>query len=277
MARTAAKTSLVQGPQSPGRGDHLAKRFGRIAPSLAVVLGLIVTWEAYARVSGISPLILPSPSRILSALIDFRDQAIANTIPTLSETLVGYGVSVVGATGAAIAMDQSPLVRRAVYPLLVGSQTIPIIAIAPLLVIWFGFGLLPKVLVIVLVTFFPITVALLDGFASTDGEATDLMRTMGATRRQVFTKLRWPAALPSFFTGLRISVTYAVVAAIFAEYVGAFEGLGIWMQISRNAFRADLVFVAILIATVLSIALFVGISWLETLAIPWYRASRRRS
>ena len=196
----------------------------RIAPPVLVVLALIAAWEAYARISGISPLILPSPSRILSALIDFREQALANTIPTVSETLVGYGVSVVGATAAAIVMDQSPLVRRAVYPLLVGSQTIPIIAVAPLLVIWFGFGLLPKVLVIVLVTFFPITVALLDGFASTDGQATDLLRTMGATRRQVFTKLRWPAALPSLFTGLRISVTYAVVAAIFAEYVGRLRG-----------------------------------------------------
>ncbi len=153
----------------------------------------------------------------------------------------------------------------------------PIIAIAPLIVIWFGFGLLPKVLVIVLVTFFPITVSLLDGFAGIDPEAIDLLRTMGATRRQVFTNLRWPAALPSFFTGLRIAVTYAVVAAIFGEYVGSFEGLGIWMQISRNAFRADLVFVAILIAAVLSITLFLGVSLLERLAIPWYRASRRRS
>ena len=272
-------TTRERGPAADARGQdgHLGQWLVRIAPPVLVVLALLGAWEAYVRISGISPLILPSPSRILSALIDFRDQAVANTIPTVSETLVGYGVSVVGATAAAIVMDQSPLVRRAVYPLLVGSQTIPIIAVAPLLVIWFGFGLLPKVLVIVLVTFFPITVALLDGFASTDGQATDLLRTMGATRRQVFTKLRWPAALPSLFTGLRISVTYAVVAAIFAEYVGAFEGLGIWMQISRNAFRADLVFVAILIATVLSIALFLAVSWLETLTIPWYRASRHRS
>jgi ABC-type nitrate/sulfonate/bicarbonate transport system permease component len=138
------------------------------------------------------------------------------------------------------------------------------------MIIWFGFGLLPKVLVIVLVTFFPIVVALLDGFASTEPEATDLLRTMGATDRQVFLKVRLPTALPSFFTGLRISITYAVIGAVFGEYVGAYEGLGIWMQLSKNAFRTDLVFVAILITAALSIGLFVAVGLLERLVIPWY-------
>jgi len=241
-----------------------------------VIAALVFAWELYVRYSGISPLILPSPSRILAALIDFREDALRHTVPTLVETLTGFSISVAGAVLVAVAMDQLPTVRRALYPLLVGSQTVPIIAIAPLMVIWFGFGLLPKVLVIVLVTFFPITVSLLDGFAGIQGEAVDLMRTFGASRTQVFTKLRFPAALPSFFTGLRISVTYAVLAAIFGEFVGAFEGLGIWMQVSRNAFRTDLVFVAIIIAALLSMTLFFAVSVLERLAIPWYRASRRR-
>jgi ABC-type nitrate/sulfonate/bicarbonate transport system permease component len=243
---------------------------------VVVVAVLLAVWEGYVRLSGVSPIVLPSPTRILGAMLEFRDVAIGHAVPTVAETLIGFVVTVVAAVAAAIAMDQVRWLRRAFYPLLVGSQTIPIVAIAPLLVLWFGFGLLPKVLVIVLVTFFPITVALLDGFASTEGEAMDLLATMGASRGQVFRKLRWPAALPAFFTGLRISATYAVVAAIFGEYVGAFQGLGIWMQISRNAFRADLVFVAILIASGLSIALFVAVSWLEAAAIPWHRASRRR-
>lgn len=255
----------------PDRG-----RIGRVAPPLIVVGLLLIAWEAYVRLSGVSPIVLPSPTRILGALLDFRDVAIGHTIPTVAETAIGFSVSAAAAVLAAIAMDQVAWLRRSLYPLLVGSQTIPIVAIAPLLVLWFGFGLLPKVIVIVLVTFFPITVSLLDGFASTAGEAADLLATMGASRGQVFRKLRWPAALPALFTGLRIAATYAVVAAIFGEYVGAFQGLGIWMQISRNAFRADLVFVAILIASVLSILLFAVVSWLETIAIPWYRASRRR-
>ena len=259
----------AKAPDEPGR-------LPRAVPPILVGLVILVTWELYVRLMGVSPIVLPSPTRILGALLDFRDLALRHTIPTVTETLVGFGVSVLAATAAAVAMDQVGWLRRAFYPLLVGSQTIPIVAVAPLLVLWFGFGLLPKILVIVLVTFFPITVALLDGFAATEGEATDLLATMGASHGQVFRKLRWPAALPSFFTGLRISATYAVVAAIFGEYVGAFDGLGIWMQISRNAFRADLVFVAILIASVLSITLFTLVSWVESAAIPWHRAARRR-
>ena len=263
---------MFEGAERKGSGGRLA----RAAPPVVVVVLLLTAWEGYVRLTGVSPIVLPSPTRILGALMDFRDLALGHTIPTVQETLVGFSASVLAAVAAAIAMDQVGWLRRALYPLLVGSQAIPIVAIAPLLVLWFGFGLFSKALVIVLVTFFPITVALLDGFASTTREATDLMATMGASRGQVFRKLRWPTALPSLFTGLRISATYAVVAAIFGEYVGAYEGLGIWMQISRNAFRADLVFVAILIASVLSMMLFVAVSRLEALVIPWHRASRRR-
>ena len=151
-------------------------RLGGVAPPVLVVLALLAGWEAYVGVAGVSPFVLPAPSRILTALFDFRQQAIGHTIPTLIETAAGFAVSVVAAVGVAIAMDQVGPLRRALYPLLVASQTIPIIALAPLLVLWFGFGLLPKILVIVLVTFFPITVALLDGFASVEGEASELLR-----------------------------------------------------------------------------------------------------
>ena len=259
----------------PPAGDERPPLIRRIAPALAIVGALLVAWELYVRWSGIDPIVLPSPSRILGALVEYRGLAIGHTLPTLWETLVGFAISVAAAISVAVVMDQLAPVRRALYPLLVASQTIPILAIAPLMIIWFGFGLLPKVLVIVLVTFFPIVVALLDGFASTDPDALDLLRTMGATDRQVFWKVRLPTALPFFFTGLRISITYAVIGAIFGEYVGAYEGLGIWMQLSKNAFRTDLVFVAILITAVLSIGLFLAVGLLERLVIPWYRESRR--
>ena len=248
----------------------------RFGPPVAVLVALVVLWEVYVDWSGIDPIVLPSPSRIVGAFLDYPDLAVANTVPTLVETLVGFGVSVAAAVAVAVVMDQLAPVRRALYPLLVASQTVPILAVAPLMIIWFGFGLLPKVIVIVLVTFFPIVVALLDGFASTDPDAVDLLRTMGANDRQIFRKVRLPTALPSFFTGLRISITYAVIGAVFAEYVGAFEGLGIWMQLSKNAYRTDLVFVAILITGALSIALFALVGVLERLLIPWYRESRSR-
>jgi ABC-type nitrate/sulfonate/bicarbonate transport system permease component len=211
---------------------------------------------------------------VLESLWLFREDALRHAVPTIVETLAGFAVSIAAAVGAAIAMDRLPVLRRALAPLMIGSQTIPIVAIAPLIVVWFGFGFAPKILVVVLVTFFPITVALLDGFASTPAEATELMRSFGASSSQTFQKLRWPTGLPALFTGLRISATYAVIAAVIAEYVGATEGLGIWMVLSQRSFRTDLVFGAILLTAVLSVALFALVVAVERAVIPWYRASR---
>ena len=246
----------------------------RWAPPLLVSGAVLLVWEAYCRVAAVSPVVLPAPSRIMEQLWLFRGDAVRHTLPTLAETAVGLALSLVVSVAAAVLMDRFELVRRALQPLLVASQTVPVVAIAPLLVLWFGFGLAPKVLIVVLVTFFPVTIALLDGFGAATGEATDLLRSIGASRSQLFRNLRWPAALPSLFTGLRIAATYGVIGAVFGEYVGAYEGLGIWMQLSQNAFRTDLVFAAILLAAVLSVALFALVVALERLLIPWYSASR---
>jgi len=175
---------------------------------------------------------------------------------------------------AAAFMDRFATVRRAVEPLLIATQTIPVVAIAPLLVLWFGFDLAPKVAIVVLVTFFPVTVALLDGLAAAGADATELLRSFGAGRWRIFALLRWPSALPSLFTGLRLAVTYGVIGAVFGEYVGAYEGLGIWMQTSQKAFRTDLVFAAVLLTAAVSICLFGLVVLIERLTIPWYRASR---
>ncbi len=246
----------------------------RIGPAVGLVALLVVTWELGCRLLSVDPLTLPTPSRILTALWDNREVAAGHAATTLGETIVGFGVSVVFAVLTALAMDSIPAVRRAVYPLLVASQTIPIVAIAPLFVLWFGIGLLPKVLVVVLVTFFPITVALLDGLAGTDRDATDLLTSMGASRSQQLFKLRLPGALPRLFTGLRIAVTYAVIGAIFGEAVGAVDGLGIWIVLSKNLFRTDLVFAAILVTAVLTLALWLLVGAIERLVIPWYHEAR---
>lgn len=248
----------------------------RFGPPVLLLTVLVVAWEAYCQVSRISHTVLPAPSRIVEQLWLFRADAIRHSLPTLWETFVGLGLSIGFAIGAAVVMDRFATVRRALQPLFVASQTIPVVAIAPLLVLWFGFGLTPKVLMVILVTFFPITVALLDGFGAATADGTDILRSMGATPRQVFRKLRWPAALPSLFTGLRIAATYAVIGAVFGEYVGAYEGLGIWMKLSQNAFRMDLVFGAVLLTALLSVALFAAVRLAERLTIPWYAASRRR-
>ncbi len=260
------------GPADPA--DALSARARRALPALVLVAAILVAWQIGVAVSGVSPIVLPAPSRVLWALWEFRDDAVRHTLTTLVEAAIGFSAAVGLAVAAAIGMDRLEAVRRALYPILVSSQTIPIVAIAPLLVIWFGFGLAPKVVIIVLVTFFPIVVALLDAFAATPPEATDLLETMGASERQSFRLLRWPAALPALFTGLRIAVPYAIIGAVFGEYVGAVEGLGIWMQISQNAFRTDLVFGAILIVSVLSVACFLLVGVAERLIIPWHRERR---
>jgi ABC-type nitrate/sulfonate/bicarbonate transport system permease component len=234
-----------------------------------------LAWEEYARSSELGFFVLPSPSRVLLALWEEWPLAVHHTSVTLGETAVGLAASLVLALSAAIAMDQVAWLRRALYPILVGSQTLPILVVAPILVLWFGFGLLPKVVVIVLLTFFPVAIALLDGLASAPPAATDLLRTYAASDRQLLRYLRWPSALPSLFTGLRIAATYSVLGAVYGEYVGSFDGLGIWILTSQKAFRVDLVFAAVLIVLVLSVALFAAVSALERLVVPW--AAQRRA
>jgi ABC-type nitrate/sulfonate/bicarbonate transport system permease component len=238
-------------------------------PAIALVAAILVAWEAYVRLAGIEPVVLPSPSRIATALWDYRADAARHALPTIIETVVGLLIAVGLGVVSAVAMDRVPVVRRSVEPILVTSQTIPVIAIAPLFLLWFGFGILPKVLVVVLVTFFPIVVSLLDGFGQASRDASDLLRSYGATDGQAFRALRWPTALPSFFTGLRIAVVYAVIGAVFGEYVGAKEGLGIWMQLSQNAFRTDLVFAAIVVTSAVSLALYWIVGLIRRAVIPW--------
>jgi ABC-type nitrate/sulfonate/bicarbonate transport system permease component len=249
-------------------------RRGWVAP-LGLIAVLLLAWEAYVRVAAVSPVVLPGPVRIVDALWAFRGDAVRHAIPTVVETVLGLAIAVVLAIAAATAMDRATVVRRAVEPVLVTSQTIPVVALAPLFLLWFGFGLAPKVLIVVLVTFFPIVVALLDGFRSGSPDAEDLLRSYGASDGETFRHLRWPQALPSFFTGLRISVVYAVIGAVFGEYVGAREGLGIWMQLSQNAFRTDLVFAAILVTSALSLLLYWLVGMARRVAIPWAPGVRR--
>ncbi|WP_028929736.1 ABC transporter permease [Pseudonocardia asaccharolytica] len=258
-------------------GGTLTRGLRRALPPLVVVGVLLVGWQWYVTASGIAPQVLPSPSRVVEQGWASRDVIWANTVPTLKVTGVGFGVSLVMGWALAILVDFSPWLRRALVPLLVASQTLPIIAIAPLLIIWFGFGLLPKVVVIALVTFFPIAVGLIEGFASTDPEASNLLRSMGAGRWKEFRYVRLPGAMPYFFTALRIGITYAVTGAIFAEYVGASAGLGIFMNQQKNSFRTDLVLAAVVVTALLSVALFALTYLVQRLVIPWYAQERRRA
>ena len=240
-------------------------------PPTLLVAVLLLAWQGVAALSVRNPQVLPTPGAVLSAGWGQRTVLWQNTMTTLRETLLGFALSLVVSWLLATAMDFSGPIRRAVYPLLVVSQTLPIIVIAPVFVIWFGFGLMPKLLLVALATFFPLAASLSAGFAAADGDAMRLLRSMGASRWQAFVKVRVPGALPYFFTGLRVAITYAVGGAVFAEYAGSINGLGIYIQQMQNGFRTDLVFASVAVIALLSVALFASTFVLERMVTPWRR------
>jgi NitT/TauT family transport system permease protein len=265
----------------PGFGSELARRstrgFVAVLPTIVALAVIVVAWEVYADTSGIKATTLPAPSRVVEQAWINRDALAANSIPTLWATLVGFACSLSVAFALSILVDFFAPLGRALFPVLVISQTLPLIAIAPLVVLWFGFGLAPKILLVALVTFFPIMVALVEGYRSSDPETEWLLYSMGATRWMVFRLVRLPSALPFLFAGVRIAITYAVVGAIFAEYAGAEKGLGIYMLSAKNNFRTDLVLAAVAVSAVLTLGLFGLTVLLQRLAMPWARMSEKVS
>jgi ABC-type nitrate/sulfonate/bicarbonate transport system permease component len=256
-----------------GLARDVRERLGRFAlvalPPLAVLVALFVAWEVYVAASGINRVTLPAPSQIFEAALRNRALLWDHSLVTLKETVLGLGLSIAVAIGLALLVDSFAPARRALYPLLVGSQTLPVVVIAPLIILWFGFGLTPKVLVVTLYTFFPITVAFASGLAATSQEALVLMRTLGASRFKTLVLLKVPQALPYLFTGLRISVTYAMIGAVFAEWSGARDGLGIYILLMKNSFRTDMVLAAIFLISVLSLGLFLLVGIIEKAVVRW--------
>lgn len=246
-------------------------------PAFVLAVTLLVFWELSVRVGQVSPRVLPAPIAIVQALISNWSIIYDNAIQTLLETVLGMVVATLLGLLLAILLDTSSWMRRAIYPLLITSQTIPIIALAPLLLIWFGYDIGPKVLVVALYCFFPIAVACADGLAGAEPELIKLLRSMRATRWQILWLVRLPGAMPSFFSGLRIAATYSVTGAIFGEYVGAEKGLGIYMKLEANSFATIQVFAAILVTAVLSLLLFGLVSLIERIALPWYHGAKARS
>ncbi|GLY16963.1 ABC transporter permease [Kineosporia sp. NBRC 101677] len=244
-------------------------RAGVVVPPVLLVLLLLAVWEVYAATAGPGPDVLPTPSRVVEQGWADRENLLANTWPTLRATVIGLLLSILVGFAFAVLVDLSSLARRAVLPVLVVSQTLPLVALAPLVIVWFGFGQFPKILLIVFVNFFATTLSFVEGFRSADPDSVALLRSMGAGRWRVFRTVRLPSALPYFMAGLRIAITYSVVSAIFAEYAGAEAGLGVYMQFAKNTFRTDLVLAAVGVTAAVTLLLF-GLSYLiERLALPW--------
>jgi len=246
-----------------------------LLPPVLLVIALFAIWQIYVDVSAISASILPSPLRIANALVNAFPEIWDNTLVTLLETLLGFTVALTLGFLFAMLLDNSLLAKRAIYPLLVASQTIPLIAIAPLLIIWFGFDMLPKIIIVWLVCFFPITVGGVDGFAGVDPDAEKIFRALGASKRQLFWKLRLPTALPSLFSGIRIAVTYSVAGAILGEYAGAQKGLGRLISLYARSFNRELVFAVVFVTAIFSLLLFGLVSLVQWRVMPWYYQMRQ--
>lgn len=264
---------MANGPLYP---RVFARALSHAGPAVLSVSALILGWEAYVQLSGISPTALPAPSRIITQGFEQREALARHTLATLQATAFGFACSLTAAFLLSVLIDFFRPLRRALFPVFIITQTLPLVAIAPLIVLWFGFGLTPKIVLVALVTFFPMLVALAQGYEATNRDIAALLASMGASRWRIFLLARLPSALPYFFAGLRISVTYAVVGAIFAEYAGAARGLGIYILNAKNNFRPDLVLAAVFVSAALTLLLFGTSVLVQRAAMPWARLAEQR-
>jgi ABC-type nitrate/sulfonate/bicarbonate transport system permease component len=245
-----------------------------LLPSL-LIAGLIAAWQIAASsgfladVLNLESILVPSPAEVAESLWQNRSLLAENAWVTLKEVLLGLGCALVAGVLFAIAMRLSETVRLAFYPLLVASQSVPILAIAPILLVWFGWGIGPKLWIIGLICFFPVTVNTLDGLSSVDPEATKMMRTLDASRRQILWRVEAPTALPYFFSGAKIAAAVAVIAALFGEWVGAESGLGVLIREDNAQLATARVFAAVLILSIMALALFALLALAERRVVTW--------
>jgi putative hydroxymethylpyrimidine transport system permease protein len=259
----------------PSFGRRL-RSAGRIyASAVVLTVALLVAWELIVRLGHVPEYLLPAPSQILADLkTDWVILWPAMWV-TLREVLIGFVIATVAGVGLAVLLHLYGPLRRAMYPLLIGSQTIPIVVLAPILVILLGYGILPKLVIVALICFFPIVVNGLDGLRAVDDDFIRMMYTLDATRWGIFRRVEFPGALPSFFSGMRIAATFAAIGAVFGEWSGSNAGLGYVMLEATPNLLTSRIFAAILMLTVISLALFGLVSLLERIAVPW--APRRES
>jgi len=241
---------------------------------LWLVVMLIVLWDVFIRLFKIPPYLIPNPLSVAKQLVAEWPMLWRETLPTLYATLAGFALSALVGVPIAMWIAYSRLVESFVYPLLVFSQSIPKVAIAPLFVVWFGFGLVPKVIAAFLLGFFPVVVATVQGFKSVEGDVIDLARSMGANPLKIFLKFRLPHALPAIFSGLKVSVTLAVVGAVVGEFVGSNSGLGYVLQKANGTFDLPLMFAALVILSMIGVLLFLVLELIERWLMPWHASQR---
>jgi putative hydroxymethylpyrimidine transport system permease protein len=250
-----------------GRLAYLWRVYGWAA---LLFLAILAAWELYVRLAHVPEYLVASPSEVAVALKqDWTQYLGPNTWVTLNEVLIGFLVATALGIGLAVVLHLFGPLRRAVYPLLIASQTIPIVVLAPILVILLGFGIAPKLVVVALICFFPIVVNGLDGLRSVDDDLIHMMRTLDAGRWAIFRRIEFPAALPLIFSGMRVAATFASIGAVFGEFAGSDKGLGFVMLSATPNLQTARIFAAILILTLIALSLFTMVSILERVLVPW--------
>ena len=240
----------------------------KIAPSIIIAV-LLMIWQILSMVNIIPKFMLPSPFEVVKAFVLDFPLLMEHTKITLLEAFLGLGLGIILGFAMAVIMDRFEYAYKMIYPVLIISQTIPTVAIAPLLVLWLGYGILPKITLIVMTSFFPITIGLLDGFRSADKDMLNLLKTMGATSFQNFVHVKLPGSLGYFFAGLRISVSYSIIGAVVAEWLGGFSGLGVYMTRVRKSYSFDKMFAVIFLISAISLLLMYLVKKIQKWCIVW--------
>lgn len=243
---------------------YLRKLLRSYGPFLLLLILILALWEWLVRSGTVPAFIVPAPSSALAALIHNRGLLFGTHLPvTLAEAALGFALSVLLGTGLGTWMHMSRTVERAVYPFVIISQTLPLIALSPIFIMWFGYSIWSKVAVVILTAFFPVVVGTYDGLRTGGQAYSDLLRTMGASRIQLLMKLQVPLALPSFFSGLKLCVVYCVIGATIGEWLGGSSGLGYYSRRMAGNLQSDALFAAVLLLSLLGLALFLGVALIE--------------
>ena len=248
------------------------KKFQNITDKIAssiIIAVLLMIWQILSMVNIIPKFMLPSPFEVVKAFVSDFPLLMKHTEVTLAEAFLGLGLGIILGFVVAVIMDRFEYAYKMIYPVLVITQTIPTVAIAPLLVLWMGYGILPKIMLILLTSFFPITIGLLDGFHSVDRDMLNLLKTMGATSFQNFIHLKLPSSLGYFFAGLRISVSYSIIGAVVAEWLGGYDGLGVYMTRVRKSYSFDKMFAVIFLISGISLLLMYFVKKIQRWCMTW--------
>ncbi|QIB34245.1 ABC transporter permease [Ancylobacter pratisalsi] len=247
----------------------LSRALSRHVVTPLVYLVALLAWEGLVRAFAVPTWLLPAPSQIAAASVEWAPELAVNALVTLRETVFGFLLALALSLPLAGLIAFNPIARRIVYPILLGLQSIPKVALAPLVTLWFGFSEWPKIVIVVLVCFFPILVNVVAGFDAVPRAMLDLMRSLGASQHMILRRLRIPAALPALFTGCKVAITFAVIGAVIGEFVSAQSGLGYLILITTSQSQTPVAFAALLVLTVMSVALFYVLEYLERRVVTW--------